>query len=578
MILIAFMTLVETGVSLVVPWIYRMIINIILDSNSGELAKEVAIDQMYTVVLYLVVIFFITNFLGVFVNYYSLKLRVRGEELIRRKFFEHLSMLAIDFFENEKIGSILNKMRRGVMKGANFVFMLSNWMLAQLLTGITAIIVLTFFDPVAGLIVIIAAAIYSFTTYRMVKRINPLHKKINKKQDVIGAHIHDVFTGMHTVRSFAQEEKEVGIFKSRNKEYSDLQIRRDFIRRLYFFGRITIMDLAKVIILVLAGFKALRGEISAGDIMIYAFYMNYITQPLYQITFLYDEGNETMRAIDDIIEILEIEPGVKDKKGAKTLKNVKGEVVFKNVSFKYTEDKKVLTNVSFKANQGESVAIVGPSGTGKTTITKLISRLYDVSSGEITIDGENIKKVTQNSLRKNIGVVMQDSMLFNDTIKNNICYGTRSAGMKEVEKAAKVANIHDFIRKLPGGYKTLVGERGIRLSGGEKQRVAIARAILKNPPILILDEATSSLDSHSEQLVQEALWKLIKGRTTIIIAHRLSTVMKADKIIVFDKGKIIEEGNHRELMKKDGLYAKLFNIQSGAMLLAEEEEEEEKVV
>lgn len=571
LILVAFSALMESILALVTPWIYRLIINTVANYGSKSISLETAKQGMYNIVLYATLVFLASNSVYALTNYYALKLRVVSEKLIQMRFFEHLSLLPIEFFEKEKIGKINAKMNRGISRGGNFLMQISNWLLAQSLTGLIAMVLIFILDYKVGLIIIFGACIYLLSTFKMMKILRPMHKKINRKQDVISAQIIDVLSGMHTVRSFAQEENEVRTLGGRNQEYTQMQLNRDKIRRMFFFGRYTVMDLVRAIVIILAGFKALNGEMQVGDIMLYISYINYVVWPLNQLTMIYDEGSESMRSVEDIIKILEITPKITDKIGARDLVETDGGIEFKNVYFNYSKNKKVLERISFIVGEGSSVALVGPSGTGKTTITKLISRLYDVNKGAVLVDGVDIRDVTQKSLRQNIGVVMQDIMLFNDSIKNNIKYGTPGAKIEDIVRAAKAANIHEFIMGLPKQYNTLVGERGIKLSGGEKQRVAIARAVLKNAPILILDEATSHLDSESERLVQEALWRLIEGRTTIIIAHRLATVMQTDKILVLDKGRIIEEGNHFELIKKNGLYAKLFKLQSGAILLTDKE-------
>jgi ABC-type multidrug transport system fused ATPase/permease subunit len=276
---------------------------------------------------------------------------------------------------------------------------------------------------------------------------------------------------------------------------------------------------------------------------------------------------KNLRSVKRTFEILDTLPEITDAAKARNLNVSKGEITIKNLSFGYDGAENIILNkLSLTIPNNKSVAFVGKSGVGKSTIIKLLLRFYDPNKGDISIDGQNIKSITQKSLRESIGVVMQDSSLFNDTALNNISYGNKRVKKEGVIRAAKMANAHEFIMKLPQGYDTIVGERGVKLSGGEQQRINIARAILKNPPILILDEATSSLDSESEKLIQDALCRLIRGRTTIIIAHRLSTVMRADLIVVLDKGKISEMDTHNELLKKKGIYSKLFNIQSGGYL------------
>ncbi|MDO8507210.1 MAG: ABC transporter ATP-binding protein [bacterium] len=565
-ILLSFLAILESVLGVVTPLVYKVIVNNITNIVSGALTKDAGIRNMIYVTILLLLIFAVTTISYILKSYYGPKLEVQTQRLIRERIFNHLTELSVDFYEKERVGSLMSKFNRGISRGSSLMSQIVNWLASQLLTGIFSMVMIFVIDWQAGLIVLGCTFIYLFNTSRLVKKVNPLHKAINKKYDSISGQIFEVASGIHTVKSFAQEDNETLSFVKRNSSWVDMSLERAKKRAVYVLGRHTIIDFAGVVIMVMAGFKALNGQITPGDIVLYVTYIRYIIWPLSNLTWLYDDGQEAMRSIEDIFEFLETKPSVQDTKNAENIGKVSGNIEFSNVGFSYREQTKVLDKISFIAKPGESIALVGPSGTGKSTIAKLLIRFYDATEGKILIDGKDIRNITQKSLRKNIGVVQQEAMLFNQSIKKNIGYGTPSAKIKDIERAAKAANIHDFIMGLPEGYNTLVGERGIKLSGGEKQRVAIARALLKNPPILILDEATSHLDSKSEQLVQEAIWRLIEGRTTVIIAHRLATVMKADKIIVIQKGKIIEEDTHEELVAAGGLYEELFKIQSGAML------------
>ena len=319
-----------------------------------------------------------------------------------------------------------------------------------------------------------------------------------------------------------------------------------------------------------------QGLITIGVfVLLQAYVLNIINQ-LWGFTRLVRDIYQSYADSKEVVEILKLPHEIKDLSGAKNLSVTSGEIEFKNLSFNFNKGQDVLKNINLTIKPGEKIALIGPSGAGKTTFVRLLLRLYSVTSGEILIDGQNIAEVTQESLRKNIAMVPQDPLLFHRTLAENIGYGERNAGKKEIEKAAKLAHCDDFIEGLPKGFGTYVGERGIKLSGGERQRVAIARAILKNAPILVLDEATSSLDSNSEMMIQDALNNLMKGKTTIVIAHRLSTIQKMDRIIVIDDGKIIEEGNHQELLKKENsLYKKLWTLQAGGFLAEGDEEDDE---
>ena len=566
MIILSVLAVAEAVLGALAPLVYKEIINNITGIVGKTITKETGIKNGAVIAGILLIIFLATTIINILKNYYAPKLEANAQSILRNKIFKHLTELSIDFYEKERVGSMMSTFNRGISRAGSLLSQVTNWLASQVLTAIFAVIMIFIIDPVAGLIVIIAAGIFMISTMKLVRTINPLHLKINEEYDRLGGQTYEVAAGIHTVKSFVQEDHEISLFKGKNKKWVDMNVARGKKRAAFVLGRYTVMDFARVIILTMAGFKALYGQITPGDVLLYVTYINYVIWPMGNLTWLYDDGQEAMKSIEDVLAFLDTKLEVKDRTGAKAMSKAKGKVEFKGVGFNYHKNKKVLRGVSFTANPGESVALVGPSGTGKSTIAKLLARFYDVTEGKILIDGKDVRDITQKSLRKNIGVVQQESMLFNESVKANISYGAPRATMKQIKEAAKSANIHDFIASLPDGYDTIVGERGIKLSGGEKQRVAIARALLKNPPILILDEATSHLDSKSEQLVQEAIWRVIEGRTTIIIAHRLATVMKADKIIVLEKGKIVEEDTHKELVEAGGLYSELFKIQSGAML------------
>lgn len=322
---------------------------------------------------------------------------------------------------------------------------------------------------------------------------------------------------------------------------------------------------SRLLLLGLGAYWVSQGKITLGTLVMVWQYVGGIYSPLWMLSRIYDNTQQDLVSVKRIFEILDTKPEIEDANDAIALGKINGDIELSGLKFKY-KNRNVLNGIDLKIPKGRVVAIVGRSGVGKSTLVKLLLRFYDPQEGYITVDGCDIRNVTQRSLRENIGVVLQDTAIFNDTALNNVAYSKSNAPKEEVVRAAKTAHAHEFIKDLPEGYDTIVGERGVKLSGGEQQRINIARAVLKNPPILVLDEATSHLDSESEKLIQDALWKLIEGRTSIIIAHRLSTIMKADLIVVLDKGKIAEVGTHDELVKKEGIYNKLFKIQSGSYL------------
>ena len=315
------------------------------------------------------------------------------------------------------------------------------------------------------------------------------------------------------------------------------------------------------IILWYGGNSVINGSITAGSLVAFLTYAVNISNPIKRLSRVIGNIQKALAAAQRVFDVLDLPEAIKNAPDAKALPKVKGDVRFNDVSFAYNENEEVLSHVSFEVKPGEMIAFVGPSGAGKSTVASLLPRFYDATNGSITIDGEDIRKVTLDSLREQVGIVPQETVLFNGSVYDNILYGRLDATREEVEAAAKAANAHDFIMQLPNGYETMLGDRGMNISGGQRQRISIARAILKNPQILILDEATSALDTESERVVQEALDRLMVGRTSFVIAHRLSTIKNADKIMVLEKGQLIEQGNHDELMAMDGLYAHLYKIQ-----------------
>jgi len=362
-------------------------------------------------------------------------------------------------------------------------------------------------------------------------------------------------------KSFTNEEYEIEKFNEGNREFNSS---REFAYKVmaeFFAGIFFLSNILNIITLSVGGFFVYRGYINIGDLVAYLLYINFFLQPIRKLTNFTQQFQDGMTGFERFVEIMKVKPSIVDKEDAVTLKEVKGKIEFKNVAFKYSEGKLVLSNINLTIMPGETMALVGPSGGGKTTLCQLIPRFYEVSDGEILVDGINIKDIKIKSLRENIGLVQQDIFLFTGTIKENILYGKPDAEDAEVVRAAKDANIHDFIISLPEGYDSYIGEKGIKLSGGQKQRISLARAFLKNPAILILDEATSALDSEAEIIIQQALEKLTIGRTVLVIAHRLSTIKNANQIVVLTDEGIKEKGNHNELIARDGLYTKLYNAQ-----------------
>lgn len=393
------------------------------------------------------------------------------------------------------------------------------------------------------------------------KKLRSAGHEVQGRTADITAFLQEVISGVRVIRSFARETYEFKRFEQENQNNFDAAMKATKLTAVMGPMVEFAAAIAVVIILWYGGYSVVQGYITAGSLIAFLIYAINLSNPVKRLTQVYGNLQKAMAAGDRVIDILETEPHVKESPTAKALTDVQGTVEFDNVQFAYDEDNLALKGVNLTVKQGQTVAIVGPSGAGKSTIANLLPRFYDVTDGAIRIDGVDVRDVTFTSLRENIGLVPQDTMLFNATVRENILYGRLDATEQEIIEAAKAANAYEFIEKLPNGFDTIVGERGNSLSGGQRQRIAIARAILKNPSILILDEATSALDTESEKIVQEALERLMKNRTALVIAHRLSTIKHVDHIVVLQQGCVVEEGTHDELLALNGLYSHLYSVQ-----------------
>ncbi|MEM4169831.1 MAG: ABC transporter ATP-binding protein, partial [Thermoproteota archaeon] len=374
----------------------------------------------------------------------------------------------------------------------------------------------------------------------------------------MSAMIQETVSGFKVLKTLGAEEEMFKRFEAKNREIYSIGMRSVFLSSLTWPSLGLIIGVGSAIVYWYGGFQAIRGEISLGQLVTFTMYLGMLIWPIMSIGFVLSRYAEAMVSARRIFEVLDTEPEVKEKPGAIELKNVRGEVCFKDVVFGYDMDKPILKGMSFTVKPGEKVALVGATGSGKSTVIKLIPRFYDPQEGCILIDGVDIRDVKISSLRRNIGIVHQDVFLFPTTIRENIAYGKPNATQEEIERAAKAARIHDFITSLPKGYDTVIGERGVTLSGGQRQRLAIARALLVNPAILILDDSTSSVDAETEREIYESLRELVKNKTVFIVTQRLSTLKLSERIIVIEDGKVVEDGTHEELMSRGGVYAKLY--------------------
>ncbi|MGR3294104.1 MAG: ABC transporter ATP-binding protein [Candidatus Scalindua sp.] len=480
---------------------------------------------------------------------------------LRNQLYGHIQRLPLSYFENNKTGTIMSRLM-------NDVNSLEQAIVGPIITFITDMFkfgwIIYFcikLDWQLTSIALIVCPFISLCTYSFGKRIRRAFRSLRDKTGELNSLIQDNISGIKVIAGFAKEAEELERFEKKNYESYNLNIR---ILRLASILRPVIdfiTEIGPVVIICIGGYKVLQGQISVGTFVIFFPYLQMMYGPITGLTRFYNQVQRAIVSTERIFEILDTPGDLKESPDAVDLPPVQGTVEFRHVNFTYSQGVEVLTDINITARPGQMIALVGPSGSGKTTLTNLIPRFYDCTKGGIFIDGYDIKHVKLHSLRKQMAMVLQDPFLFNDTIKANIAYARSDAPDKEIKSAALAANAHDFITTLPSGYDSIIGERGVKLSGGQKQRIAIARAILANPRILILDEATSAVDTETEQLIQNAIYKLVENRTTIVIAHRLSTILHADLIVVLDKGRIVETGLHHELLANGGLYKKLYEMQ-----------------
>lgn len=550
-----FCALLTTVCELVLP----MIVREITDRATGGNISALTVSFVLRVGLFYLVL----RIIDTVANYYMASVgHVMGTKMetdMRRDMFAHLQRLSFEFYDNTKIGSIMSRITSDLFDVTEFAhhcpeeFFIAFIKIAAafcILCVINVPLTLIIFSVIPPMIVILM-----FFNGKMKSGFRESRRTVAE----LNSAVEDSLLGIRVVKSFSNENIEEEKFEQGNVKF--LNIKKKVYRYMGGFQSCTrFFDGVMYITVVIAGaIFIIKGKINTADLVAYLLFVNTLLTSIRRIVEFAEQFQRGMTGIERFFEIVDCEPDIVDKENAVVLENVKGEVKLNDVCFKYSSrNNTVLDHVNISVGVGENIALVGPSGGGKTTICSLIPRFYDVDSGSITIDGIDIRDVTLESLRANIGIVQQDVYLFSGSVYENIAYGKPNATREEIYESARLAGADEFIKSLPDGYDTYVGERGVKLSGGQKQRISIARVFLKNPPILILDEATSALDNESEKIVQNSLERLAKGRTTITIAHRLTTVKNADEIIVLTKDGIVESGTHNKLIEKDGVYSKLY--------------------
>ncbi|GEN31309.1 subfamily B ATP-binding cassette protein MsbA [Cerasibacillus quisquiliarum] len=482
---------------------------------------------------------------------------------IRDKLFDHIQRLSLSFYSRTKTGEIISRVINDVEQTKNFVVtgLMNVWL--DLITILIAIFIMLKMNVSLTIVAIALFPLYGFAVKYFFSKLRKATRERSQALAEVQGHLHERVQGISVTRSFALEDYEQEQFAERNEHFWQKSMNQINWNARTFAVTNTITDLAPLLVIAFASYQVISGDLSLGTMVAFVGFMDRVYSPLRRLINSSTVLTQSIASIDRVHELLNEPYDIVDKDDAEPLNEVKGDIEFDQVHFYYeSEEQEVLKGINLNVKAGETIALVGMSGGGKSTIVSLIPRFYDVTGGAIRIDGKDIRDVKVRTLRDKIGMVLQDNILFSESIAMNIRMGNPSATDEEVIAAAKAANAHDFIMNLPHGYQTLVGERGVKLSGGQRQRVAIARVFLKNPPILIFDEATSALDLESEHMIQEAMEKLASNRTTFIVAHRLATITHADRIVVIENGEIVEVGSHEQLMEKRGSYYDLYQVQN----------------
>jgi subfamily B ATP-binding cassette protein MsbA len=553
LILSAVLLVGRAGMELVPPLFQKAIVDQVI--VAGDLSRLAPLIGL------LVVVYALIQLIRVADNYVRHSLGERFIFDMRVSLYAYLQRLSLSFFERTSTGELMSRVTNDVNALEQFVTHGTALTAVDLLRLMGATVVLFILNWQLALLVIIPVPLLAVGLRAFNTRVRPVYRQVRHRLGDINAQLQDNLAGMKVIQAFGQEERALQRFTTESEEYYQARVKGIWYWSTFFPAMSFVASLGTVIVLGAGSVMVVNGSLSLGTLVAFLAYMASFYEPINRLTEVDDIFQQAIAAGERIFELLDTAPDIQDTPGAVDLPPIRGEVAFDDVHFDYGTGDEVLHDVEFRMAPGEVVALVGPSGAGKTSVANLLCRFYDPIHGRIEVDGHDLRQVRLGSLRRQVAVVLQDTFLFNSTVRDNLLYGKPGASDDEIVAATKAAYAHEFVEALPQGYDTEVGERGVKLSGGQKQRLALARAILADPRILILDEATSSVDAEAEYLIQQALEAVLKGRTALVIAHRLSTIRNADKIIALEEGHIVEVGDHHELLERGGLYSQLYRRQ-----------------